>query len=134
MTNLLTRKSESWWILRLLPVSVLIFNSPYLTFSLPDLISNSPCGESVILFCVVSLKNVFRPGSINNPQIDIFLYSHHLPAWYCVDIVRRNSVLVTHKSERVKANYLQTTWFVTIRYYANCSVLKAKNKIWDDYT
>ena len=27
-----------------------------------------------------------------------FLYSHHLSAWYCIDIVRRNSVLVTHGS------------------------------------
>ena len=34
-------------------------------------------------------------------MIDILLYSHHLPAWYCIDIVRRNSVLVTCESERV---------------------------------
>ena len=34
-------------------------------------------------------------------MIDILLYSHHLPAWYCIDIVRRNSVLVTWGSERV---------------------------------
>ena len=33
---------------------------------------------------------------------DIFLYSHHLHTWYCTDILRRNSVLVTHGSERVK--------------------------------
>ena len=33
-------------------------------------------------------------GSTNHPQIDIFLYSHHLSGWYCIDIVRRNSVLV----------------------------------------
>ena len=26
---------------------------------------------------------------------------HHLSAWYCIDIVRRNSLLVTHRSERV---------------------------------
>ena len=35
-------------------------------------------------------------------MIDILLYSHHLPAWYCIDIVRRNSVLVTYGGERVK--------------------------------
>ena len=35
-------------------------------------------------------------------MIDILLYSHHLPAWYCIDTVRRNSVLVTCGSERVK--------------------------------
>ena len=29
------------------------------------------------------------------PIIDNFLYSHHLAAWRCFDIVRRNSVLVT---------------------------------------
>ena len=35
-------------------------------------------------------------GSANNPVIDIFLSSHYLSAWYCTDIVRRNSVMVTH--------------------------------------
>ena len=34
-------------------------------------------------------------------MIDILIYSHHLPAWNCIDIVRRNSVLVTCGSERV---------------------------------
>ena len=37
-------------------------------------------------------------GSTNNPLTDIFLYSHHLSTWYCIDIVRRNSVLVTYGS------------------------------------
>ena len=37
-------------------------------------------------------------GSTYNPLLDIFLYSHHVSAWYCIDIVRRNSVLVTHGS------------------------------------
>ena len=27
-----------------------------------------------------------------------FLYSRHLSAWYCIDILQRNSVLVTHGS------------------------------------
>ena len=40
-------------------------------------------------------------------MIDILLYSHHLPTWHCIDIVRRNSVLVTCASERVKENPLQ---------------------------
>ena len=31
---------------------------------------------------------------------DIFLYSHHLSIWDCIYIVRRNSVLVTTRSER----------------------------------
>ena len=31
-------------------------------------------------------------------QIDIFLYSLLLSGWYCIDTVRRNSVLITHGS------------------------------------
>ena len=38
----------------------------------------------------------FGIRSIRNPIIDIFLYSYHLSALYCIDTVRRNSVLVTH--------------------------------------
>ena len=37
----------------------------------------------------------FSSGSTNYPQIDIFYSTHHLSVWYCIDIVRRNSVLVT---------------------------------------
>ena len=40
-------------------------------------------------------------GSINSSLINVFLDSHYLPAWYCIDIVRRNSVLVTHGSYMV---------------------------------
>ena len=43
----------------------------------------------------------FGIRSINNPLIDILLYSHHFYAWYCIDIVRRNSLLVTHVSSFV---------------------------------
>ena len=32
-----------------------------------------------------------------------FCYSHHFSAWYCIDIVRRNSVLITHGSLRLIA-------------------------------
>ena len=45
----------------------------------------------------------FVIGSTYNPLIDIFLYSHHLSAQYCIDAVRRNSQLVTHGGLRVKA-------------------------------
>ena len=31
-------------------------------------------------------------GSTNDPLIDNFLDSHHLFAWYCIDIVKWNSV------------------------------------------
>ena len=60
--------------------------------------------------CLVHLFNVchtfplityyfreFGLGSTNNPMTDIFLYSHHTPASYCIDIVGRNFELVTHE-------------------------------------
>ena len=40
--------------------------------------------------------------STYNPLTDIFLFSHPLSAWYCNDIVRRNSVLVTHGSKGLR--------------------------------
>ena len=40
----------------------------------------------------------FGIRSIRNSIIDFFLYSHHLSALYCIDIVMRNSVLVTHRN------------------------------------
>ena len=36
------------------------------------------------------------------PVIDMFLYSNHLSVWYCVVIIRRNTVLVTLGSLNVK--------------------------------
>ena len=47
-------------------------------------------------------------------MIDILLYSHHLPAWYCIDIVRRNSVLVTYGSERVKKVFVEVSVTVMV--------------------
>ena len=40
--------------------------------------------------------------SMDFPVIDMFLYSHHLSLWYCVVIIRRNTVLVTLGSLNVK--------------------------------
>ena len=37
-------------------------------------------------------------SSTNNPISVIFLYSHHLSAWFCIEIARRNYVSVTHES------------------------------------
>ena len=37
------------------------------------------------------------------PQLIYFFCSYHLSAWYCLDIVRRNSVLVILESERVNS-------------------------------
>ena len=61
-----------------------------------DLISNFP-------YCLQYSSHFFEfeefgIGLANNPPIDIFLYSHHFSASYFIDIVRRNSVLVTNGS------------------------------------
>ena len=37
-------------------------------------------------------------GPTNNLLIDTFLGSHFLSSRFCIDIIRRNSVLVTHGS------------------------------------
>ena len=46
----------------------------------------------------------FGIGSTNNPLIDIFLYSRYLSAWFCIDVVKGNSLLVTYRSERVNCS------------------------------
>ena len=61
--------------------------------------ANNPLTPWQFLWCQFG---EFGIGSTNNPLIDILLYSHHFYAWYCIDIVRRNSVLITDGSERVK--------------------------------
>ena len=57
-------------------------------------------------------------------MIDIVLYSHCLPAWYCIDIVRRNSLLVTCGSERVNNEILRVKGLMsdclTILKYFSC--------------
>ena len=46
---------------------------------------------------VLVMKNLeFSIESTKNPLFNICLYSHLLSAWFCIDIVRRNSILVTH--------------------------------------
>ena len=53
--------------------------------SLNDLISNSPYCLPYSS-CDVSLENLVLDQT-NNSLMKIFLYSHHLSAWYCIDIV-----------------------------------------------
>ena len=53
----------------------------------------------------------FGIGSTNNLQIDVFLCSHHLSSRYCIDIVRRNSLLATHGSKMIKHLLLNTPIF-----------------------
>ena len=47
--------------------------------------------------CDVNFENLVF-WSINNSPIDIFFYSHDLSTGYCIDIVGRNSLLVTDGS------------------------------------
>ena len=55
-----------------------------------DLINNLPC------FLLYRFRE-FGIRLTNYPLIDVLIfYSHHLPASYCISLVRRNSVLVTH--------------------------------------
>ena len=49
------------------------------------------------------------------------LYSHHLSGRYCTDIVRRNSVLVTHGSWRVKKNRQRNPIFQFSRGGGHCT-------------
>ena len=51
-------------------------------------ISRKHCSIIVVLHSTILSRQVG----------DIGLCSHHLSAWYCIDIVGRNSVLVTHES------------------------------------
>ena len=63
--------------------------------------------------------------------MDIFIYSHHLPSWYCVDIVRRNAILVTHgrwsvKSSPIWANQKRTKDFAK-HCHPDKNVIQTKN-------
>ena len=46
-------------------------------------------------FYDVSLEKLLFDELIN-PLCETYLYLHHLSAWDCLDIVRRNSVMATH--------------------------------------
>ena len=63
--------------------------------------SNSPC---CLLYspCDVSLEDLVLDPLLF-PLLIFFRYSHHLSAWYCIDIVGRNFVVVTHASEGLTA-------------------------------
>ena len=88
------------WLVTVIPYFSKTWVKVYSTLSLPDLTSNSP--ETVCHSHYVSLENLELDKIIIKTVIYIFLYPHCLSAWYCIDIVRRNSLLVTHGSWRVK--------------------------------
>ena len=52
----------------------------------------------------------------NDPLLDIFHHSYHLSDWYCIDIIRRNSFLVTYGS-------LKVTWQQLPKHKHLCSFL-----------
>lgn len=52
----------------------------------------------------------FGMGSADNPELIFLLYSHHLSAWFCADILERNSVFVTLGGLRVKRKTLLWKW------------------------
>ena len=50
-------------------------------------------------------------GSIKNSVVDIFLSFHHVFAWYCISILRRNCVLVKKIGDfRCKFNLQRFLW------------------------
>ena len=54
---------------------------------------------------VVSSENLVL-DQLENPLIDIFVYSYHLSAWFCIDFVTRYSVLVTHGAQGLKQSLM----------------------------
>ena len=56
-------------------------------------------------------KTVFTYAHV---KFVFFYYSNHLSGWYCIDIERRNSVLVTHGSLRVNSNHLSACYLIDI--------------------
>ena len=65
-----------------------------LTLCLPDQICNSPYFQPYNSYNVRSENLVLDQPII--PKLIFFF--HHLSGWYCIDIVRGNSILVTHGS------------------------------------
>ena len=104
----------------------MVFN--YVTYNNVRVNPVTPKISLVILLTVCQMILImsvweFSIGSISKPIIDIFLYSHHLSARYCTDIVRRYSALVTHSSLKIKS---QLTSFHNHRsiwsnQHSNCS-------------
>ena len=74
---------------------------PCNAISRQDLINNSP-------YCLpfnshdVSSENLV----LEQLKIPVLIFSHRLPAWYCINIVRRSSVLITHGNKKVKPGFI----------------------------
>ena len=75
------------------------------------------------------------------PPIDSPLYSYHLRARSCIDIVMRNSVLVTHGHSYVKPNTLKVSFswysrmfFICMEKAKGTSTFYPKTMKWDKDT
>ena len=56
-----------------------------------------------------------------NPLIYNFLYSHFSSAWYCIDIVRRNSVLVTCDIQEVNNIWNDVLFILGVIWVNSCT-------------
>ena len=56
-----------------------------------------------------------------NPLIYNFLYSHFSSAWYCIDIVRRNSVLVTRDIQEVNNIWNDVLFILGVIWVNSCT-------------
>ena len=71
-------------------------NKKYSVFSKIIIVSYNSVTLLSYLFFGDSMASCLLP--ITPWILDIFFYSHQLSVWYCIDTVKRNSVLVTHWS------------------------------------
>ena len=59
----------------------------------------TPNSDLISKFSLLSAHNSYNVMSIRStyyPLFDIFLYSHHFSALYCINIARRNYVFITN--------------------------------------
>ena len=106
LLSTLYRKLYYYWIYWHIKIqlSIRFFENLYISFSILSILQhfqapkrsiNSLIRNTVILF------RRFYTGFFSFLIIHIFLYSRHLSTWNCIDILRRNYVLVLHGSWRV---------------------------------
>ena len=72
-----------------------------LTLSLPRSLYQFSLLSAIEFVMMLVWRIWFSP---NNPEKKIFCDSPHLSAWYCIDILRRYSLIITHGSLRVRCD------------------------------
>ena len=83
---------------------------------------------SSTIFHIILIMWVWRMEFVKiSLFIDIFLYSHHLSAWFSIDTVRKNSVSVIHGSNRVDK------WFFLRKHFKTSTkrVLAFDHQYWE---